>query len=54
MRANRVMTFFVPEHRGNDDLLNAAALVVQAQPLGRVRTAVSRRRAISFACEGPC
>ena len=44
MRANQVMSFFVPEHRGHDDLLNAAALVVQAQPLGRVQTAVGRRR----------
>jgi hypothetical protein len=44
MRANQVMSFFVPEHRGHDDLLNAAALVVQAQPLGAVRTATGRRR----------
>lgn len=44
MRANQVMSFFVPEHRGHDDLLNAAALVVQAQPVGRLRTAVGRRR----------
>ena len=28
MRANHVMSFFVPEHRGHDDLLNAAALLV--------------------------
>jgi hypothetical protein len=35
----------VPEHRGHDDLLNAAALVVQAVPLGAVRTATGRRRA---------
>jgi hypothetical protein len=47
MRANQVMSFFVPEHRGHDDLLNAAALVVQAQPLGRVRTATGRRRDLS-------
>jgi hypothetical protein len=45
MRANQVMTFFVPQHRGHDDLLNAAALVVQAQPLDRLRTAVGHRRA---------
>jgi hypothetical protein len=44
MRANQVMSFFVPEHRGHDDLLNAAALAVQAQPLGRVRTATGHRR----------
>jgi hypothetical protein len=43
MRANQVMRFFVPEQRGHDDLLNAAALVVQAQPLGAVRTATGRR-----------
>jgi hypothetical protein len=47
MRANQVMSFFVPEHRGHDDLLNAAALVVQAQPLGAVRTAVGHRRGTS-------
>ena len=47
MRANQVMSFFVPEHRGHDDLLNAAALVVQAQPLGGVRTATGRRRTSS-------
>ena len=44
MRANQVRSFFVPEHRGHDDLLNAAALVVQAQPIGKLRTAVGRRR----------
>jgi hypothetical protein len=44
MRANQVMSFFVPEHRGHDDLLNAAALVVQAQPVGALRTAAGRRR----------
>jgi hypothetical protein len=44
MRANQVMSFFVPAHRGHDDLLNAAALVVQAQPLGALRTATGRRR----------
>jgi hypothetical protein len=44
MRANQVMSFFVPARRGHDDLLNAAALVVQAQPLGRLRTATGRRR----------
>ena len=41
MRANQVMSFFVPEHRGHDDLLNAAALVVQACP----STACGRRPA---------
>jgi hypothetical protein len=44
MRANQVMSFFVPEHRGHDDLLNAAALVVQAQPLRQLRTATGRRQ----------
>ena len=43
MRAHQAMTFFVPERRGHDDLLNAAALVVQAAPLGRLRTATARR-----------
>jgi hypothetical protein len=42
MRAHQVMSFFVPEHRGHDDLLNAAALVVQAEPLGRLRAATGR------------
>jgi len=45
MRAHQVMTFFVPEQRGHDDLLNAAALVVQAQPVQSVRSAVGRQRA---------
>ncbi len=44
MRAHQAMTFFVPERRGHDDLLNAAALVAQASPLGRLRTAEGRRR----------
>ncbi len=43
MRAHQVMSFFVPEHRGHDDLLNAAALLVQGSPLGRLRTASGRR-----------
>ena len=43
MRAHHAMTFFVPERRGHDDLLNAAALVVQAAPLARLRTATARR-----------
>jgi hypothetical protein len=38
------MSFFVPERRGHDDLLNASALVVQALPVGRLRTATGRRR----------
>lgn len=42
MRAHQTMTFFVPAHRGHDDHLNAAALLVQAVPLGRLRTAVGR------------
>ncbi len=45
MRAHQAMTFFVPERRGHDDLLNAAALVVQAAPLARLRTATARRPA---------
>lgn len=44
MRAHQVMSFFVPEHRGHDDLLNAAALVTQAAPLGRLRQAAGRRQ----------
>jgi hypothetical protein len=44
MRAHQVMSFFVPEQRGHDDLLNAAALVVQAQPVSPLRTATGRRR----------
>ena len=44
LRAHQVMSFFVPEHRGHDDLLNAAALLAQASPLGRLRTAEGRRR----------
>ncbi|MCC7368677.1 MAG: hypothetical protein IT306_09650 [Chloroflexi bacterium] len=47
MRAGQVMSFFVPEHRGHDDLLNAAALLVQAQPVGSVRTATGRRQSRS-------
>lgn len=45
LRAHQQMTFFVPERRGHDDLLNAAALLSQASPLGRHRTAVGRRQA---------
>ncbi|MGE3908753.1 MAG: hypothetical protein AB7K36_05355, partial [Chloroflexota bacterium] len=47
MRANQVMSFFVPEQRGHDDLLNAAALVVQAQPVSALRSATGRRRMAS-------
>ena len=47
MRAHQTMRFFVPEHRGHDDLLNAAALLVQAASLGRLRTATGRHRAES-------
>jgi hypothetical protein len=43
MRAHQVMSFFVPDHRGHDDLLNAAALLVQAAPLTRIRAATGRR-----------
>ncbi|MCC6224718.1 MAG: hypothetical protein IT201_14640 [Thermoleophilia bacterium] len=45
LRANQLMLFSVPEHRGHDDLLNSLALVVQAggQP-GRLRTAAGRRQ----------
>ncbi|MFN8524382.1 MAG: hypothetical protein U0821_14885 [Chloroflexota bacterium] len=42
MRAGNVMAFFVPSHRGHDDLLNASVLVVQASALSAVRAA--RRR----------
>ena len=48
MRANQVMSFFVPEHRGHDDLLNAAALVVQAVSVDRLRTATGRRRRVEL------
>lgn len=44
MRAHQVMSFFVPEQRGHDDLLNAAALLVQAQPVSALRSATGRRR----------
>ncbi len=50
LRANQLMLFSVPEHRGHDDLLNAAALVVQAATLGRLRTAEGRRRASASCC----
>ena len=40
----------VPEHRGHDDLLNAAALVVQAATLGRLRAAEGRRRTSASCC----
>jgi hypothetical protein len=39
MRSNHVMRSFMPEHRVHDDVVNAAALVAQASPLGRSRTA---------------
>jgi hypothetical protein len=42
-RANQAMAFFVPESVGHDDLLNAAALVVQARRVGAVREGVGRR-----------
>ena len=44
LRANELVTFGVPEHRGHDDLLNAAALVTQAATHRRLRTAAGRRR----------
>lgn len=47
MRANQVMSFFVPEQRGHDDLLNAAALLVQAQPVSPLRSATGRRRRLA-------
>jgi hypothetical protein len=43
LRAHQVTGFFIPERRGYD-LLSAAALLPQATPLGRVRTASGRRR----------
>jgi hypothetical protein len=39
LRAHQTMAFFVPDARGHDDLLNALALLTQAAPLGRLRTA---------------
>jgi hypothetical protein len=44
MRAHQVMSLFAPEQRGQDDLLNAAALLVQAQPVSPLRSATGRRR----------
>ena len=43
LRANQLMSFFVPPSRGHDDLLNAAALAVQAGPLSQLRVASGRR-----------
>ena len=49
MRLLLLMTFFVPEHCGHDDLLHAA-LVVQAAMLGRLRTAEGPPRASASCC----
>jgi hypothetical protein len=46
LRANQVMSFFVPPSRGHDDLLNAAVLAVQAGPLSQVRVASGRRASV--------
>lgn len=43
MGLHQRMTFFVPSDRGHDDLLNAAALLVQASALATVRSASGRR-----------
>ena len=43
LRANQTMSFFVPEAKGHDDLLNAAVLCVQAAPLAAHRIASGRR-----------
>ena len=43
LRANQTRSFFVPEARGHDDLLNAAVLCVQAGPLSGLRVASGRR-----------
>jgi hypothetical protein len=37
------MTFFVPEHRGHDDHLNALALLVQATRVAAIRYAHGHR-----------
>jgi hypothetical protein len=44
MPPSQLMSIFVPWHGSHDDLLNAAALVVYAQPLGTLRTGTGRRR----------
>jgi hypothetical protein len=41
--ANQVMRWGVPESKGHDDLLNALALVVQADPLAAMPVASGRR-----------
>ena len=50
LRAHQAMTFFVAEHRGHDDHLNALALHVQASKIGALRSASGhpavRRRAV--------
>jgi hypothetical protein len=45
------MTFYVPESRGHDDHLNAAALLTQAVKIGSLRQAVGR--SIRQRSEGP-
>jgi hypothetical protein len=42
LRANQVTAFSVPESRGNDDHLNALALLPQAAKLGALRAATAR------------
>lgn len=42
VRANQTMTFFVPERKGHDDLLNALVLCVQAGPVAAHRVASGR------------
>jgi hypothetical protein len=42
LRANQTMSFYVPPSKGHDDLLNAAALLVQAGPLTAHRLASGR------------
>jgi hypothetical protein len=48
VRANQTMSFFVPQSKGHDDLLNAAVLTVQAGPLAAHRVASGRRVAASL------
>jgi hypothetical protein len=48
VRANQTMSFFVPQSKGHDDLLNAAVLTVQAGPLAADRVASGRRVAASL------
>ena len=47
LRAHQAMTFFVPEHHGHDDHLNALALLVQATKVAALRSAVGSRPSVT-------